>query len=339
MQKLLFLLSFLLNICFSLTAQTKIDLVLLRSNERIENISFYNLKGNASFENMPYSDSIRLDFPSVGDDIFNIEYKNGDRYFKQQAWIGVNTSKIYVSIADNELKIESIKGDDTYYKFIEFQKGLALMNGASEPTISEYILTRIAENANSPVSLAFAEVFVKKLKNNKEEIRKIKKILESQPTAVKNHLIHAGLYLRVSALLNTEIVDFQSLTFMNRQLEQTIITSQSESYTILDFWFVACAPCIKQHQQMKKDFEADIWNGAVRLVGISTDEDLDAWRKYLTDHEIKWDNYIENFNQDDKLSNQLGVMTYPTYCLLDKTHSISKYFTSYEELKRYLRGE
>jgi Thioredoxin-like len=339
MKNTLFL-TLLFSIFFAqLIAQTKIDLVLIRSNELIETISFFNLKGNASFENMPFSDSIRLDFPSIGDDIFNIEYKNGDRYFKQQAWLGANTSKIYVSIADNELKIESIKGDDTYYKFTEFQKGMASLNGASEPTISEYILTRIAENANSPLSLAFAEVFVKKLKNNKEEIKKIKKILESQPAEVKNHLIHAGIYLRVSALLNTESVDFQSLTFMNRQLEQTIISSQNESYTILDFWFVACAPCVKQHQQMKKDFEADIWNGAVRLIGISTDEDLDAWRRYLNDHEIKWDNYIENFNQDDKLSNQLGVMTYPTYCLLDKNYGVSKLFSSYEELKRYLRGE
>jgi Thioredoxin-like len=325
---------FLLNL-----SATTLDLILLRSEERIESITFSNLKQNVSFENMPYSDSIRIDFPSIGDDIFNIEYKISDRYFKQQVWLGANTSKVYVSIQENELRIDAVKGDEIFNISKQFQRDLLLMNPSNEASISEFILTKISENANSAVSLSFADAFVKKLKNNKEEIKKIKKILENMPESVKNHLIHSGIYLRASALLNTESIDFQTLTFMNRQLEQTTIYNQGESYTILDFWFVACAPCIKQHQQMKKDFENDIWNGSVRLIGISTDDDLEGWQRYLNSHEIKWDNYVENFNQDDKLSNQLSVMTYPTYCLLDKNYAVSKLFSSYEELKKYLRGE
>jgi Thioredoxin-like len=325
---------FLLNL-----SATTLDLILLRSEERIESITFSNLKQNVSFENMPYSDSIRIDFPSIGDDIFNIEYKISDRYFKQQVWLGANTSKIYVSIQENELRIDAVKGDEIFNISRQFQRDLSLMNSANEAGISEFILTKISENANSAVSLSFADAFVKKLKNNKDEIKKIKKVLENMPESVKNHLIHSGIYLRASALLNTESIDFQTLTFMNRQLEQTTIYNQGESYTILDFWFVACAPCVKQHQQMKKDFENDIWNGSVRLIGISTDDDLEGWQRYLNSHEIKWDNYVENFNQDDKLSNQLSVMTYPTYCLLDKNYGVSKLFTSYEELKKYLRGE
>jgi hypothetical protein len=318
---------------------TTLDLILLRSNERIETISFSNLKQSVSFENMPYSDSIRIDFPSVGDDIFNIEYKISDRYFKQQVWLGASTSKIYVSIQENELRIDAVKGDEIFNISRKFQYDLSLMNSSNEAAISEFILTKISENPNSAVSLSFADAFVKKLKNNKEEIKKIKKILENMPESVKNHLIHSGIYLRATALLNTGSIDFQSLTFMNRQLEQTSIYNKGESYTILDFWFVACQPCIKQHQQMKKDFENDIWNGSVRLIGISTDDDLEGWQRYLNSHEIKWDNYVENFNQDDKLSNQLSVMTYPTYCLLDKNYGVSKLFSSYEELKKYLRGE
>jgi thioredoxin-related protein len=311
-------------------------LILVRNTEQIESIAFFNLGQKIYLDSIPFSDSIHLEFPVIGDDIFNIHYIGNGTKFKNQIWLGVKAAKIYVSIVDKKLSIDKVVGDTIYQQSIKFVQERRAYKGAEDADLSAFLLLKIEEHINSPFSLLFADYFIDKLQNNKAEMRKLQKIMESQPEVVKNHMIRSRIYERTVAISTIDTLNFQSYSFINRDLEQARIVDPNDEYIVLDFWFVNCPPCVKQHQEIKKDFEAGLFKGKLRMIGISIDKDIENWNKYLTDHDINWENYVENYIQKDKLSNQLSIKACPTYCLLDKSQAILKYFYSYQELKQYL---
>lgn len=114
--------------------------------------------------------------------------------------------------------------------------------------------------------------------------------------------------------------------------------------TLIDCWHSMCKPCRKAFPSIKQTL-AKYKDKGFGVVGISSDDDLSAWKKALDHDKLSWPNYI----QDGKsLSKKFDLYGLGAYFLVDREgrvlafdgpSKIMKSFgggLSYEELDRKL---
>lgn len=109
-------------------------------------------------------------------------------------------------------------------------------------------------------------------------------------------------------------------------------------YTLVDFWFSHCGPCLSEFPKLKELYNIYQEKGFA-IVGISIDKqaDTDAWRKVIRDKELTWSQYLDLAG---KLTiNDLSIQVFPTNFLLDEHGVIIKKNVRPEELSKFLSEE
>lgn len=84
-------------------------------------------------------------------------------------------------------------------------------------------------------------------------------------------------------------------------------------YIYVDFWASWCGPCNMEIPYMK-ELERTLGNEMVVFVGISIDEDIDAWKSALARHSLKGNQFIGN----QELAQMLNVQSIPRYVIYGK---------------------
>lgn len=105
--------------------------------------------------------------------------------------------------------------------------------------------------------------------------------------------------------------DFSFTTLEN---EQVSLASLRGKVALLDFWGTWCPPCrasIPTMVGLQKDFAKK----GVEFVGISSDTDEDAWRKFIAANHMVWPEYRDS---DDHVEQTFLVDSFPTYIILDR---------------------
>lgn len=81
---------------------------------------------------------------------------------------------------------------------------------------------------------------------------------------------------------------------------------------VLNFWATWCPPCIEEMPSLKHFAERYAERG-VEVIGVSLDEDPDAYRAFLADHQI---NFLTLRNPSRAVSDQYGTFKLPeTYII------------------------
>jgi thiol-disulfide isomerase/thioredoxin len=108
----------------------------------------------------------------------------------------------------------------------------------------------------------------------------------------------------------------------------------NRKYTLIDFWFSHCGPCIVQFPMMRNLY-AKYKNVGFEMVGISIDktEDKRAWLDAISKHKLEWKQY---WDIDGKEAKRFFIDTYPTNLLLDSKGRIIKKNILIEELEIFL---
>jgi TonB family protein len=105
--------------------------------------------------------------------------------------------------------------------------------------------------------------------------------------------------------------DFSFTTLDN---EQVSLASLRGKVALLDFWGTWCPPCrasIPTIAGLQKQFAKK----QVEFVGISSDSDEDAWRKFIAANHMVWSEYRDS---DDHVQRAFQVDSFPTYIVLDR---------------------
>lgn len=133
------------------------------------------------------------------------------------------------------------------------------------------------------------------IKNTYSGIRLGKNLTTARMTAIGNH--------------------FPSLTLKDIN-NKTEVLKFSEQFTLVDFWFSHCPPCISQFDQLKNIY-AKYKSKGFELIGISTDatEDISNWKRVLTKYALPWQQLLD---QNGKEADRLSIMKAPTNFLIDK---------------------
>jgi thiol-disulfide isomerase/thioredoxin len=99
-------------------------------------------------------------------------------------------------------------------------------------------------------------------------------------------------------------------------LERENVTSAGlrGKVVLLDFWGTWCPPC-RESVPMLRDLNKKYAGKAFQLVGISSDQDEDAWRSFIQKQRMDWLEYID---LSGSVQESFNVDSYPTYVVLDK---------------------
>jgi thiol-disulfide isomerase/thioredoxin len=108
-------------------------------------------------------------------------------------------------------------------------------------------------------------------------------------------------------------------------------------YTLVDFWFSHCRPCLESFPALK-DLYVTYQAKGFEIVSISTDptEDTALWHKRLTAYALPWPQYLD---ENAVAATKSKVQLYPATFLLDHTGKVLLRDITPEELAIFLASK
>jgi thiol-disulfide isomerase/thioredoxin len=150
----------------------------------------------------------------------------------------------------------------------------------------------------------------------------------------------AGLLLKAdleAASLLSINNTFPIIKLKNIALNSSIlnIKAMSNKFTLVDFWFSSCSPCLREFPRYKKLYETYKEDG-FSIVGISTDDinDIEKWKKTILDLKLEWIQYLD---ENATFSKSVLISSFPTNFLLNAKGQIIAKNLSPQELENHLK--
>lgn len=105
-------------------------------------------------------------------------------------------------------------------------------------------------------------------------------------------------------------------------------------YTLIDFWFSHCGPCLTQFPKYKMIYDKHKRDG-FEIIAISVDrkEKIKDWKKIILEKKLDWTHYLD---EDGKQSKKLSIILFPTNYLLNERGEIIKINIIPGELEDFL---
>lgn len=110
----------------------------------------------------------------------------------------------------------------------------------------------------------------------------------------------------------------------------------NKKYTLVDFWFSYCQPCLREIPIYKELYQGYKDKG-FNIISISTDrkKDVENWKKVIKINNILWENFLD---ENGNISKKYNINKFPTNFLLDFEGKIIKRDITQEELKKILEN-
>ncbi len=89
---------------------------------------------------------------------------------------------------------------------------------------------------------------------------------------------------------------------------------------VLNFWATWCPPCVEEAPALNQLHQAIASQGGV-VLGISVDEDDEAYKKFLVDHSIAFPNYRDPSKQ---IAAAYGTSMFPETYIIDRQGRIAR---------------
>jgi len=106
-------------------------------------------------------------------------------------------------------------------------------------------------------------------------------------------------------------------------------------YILLDFWASWCAPCRDENPNIVKQYEK-FKSKNFMVLGVSLDDDRDAWLKAIKDDQLNWPHLSELKRWDGKVTLQYKVEGIPASFILDPEGKIIAKNLRGVELEQFL---
>ena len=220
---------------------------------------------------------------------------------------------------------------------------------AKQKTIQKYII----QNPNSYVALwdlAFDYAFAKNSKTDDDRkiILKNARLLSPAIKKTKTYetlvkYITEDLELTKDKIFPNIQLDslevFEDKLFPNiplNSVDRLIPIIKKNKFTLLDFWFSGCKPCLAQFPSYKITYDLNKRKG-FEIIGISVDRkaDEDDWRNVINKFDLNWLQYLDSY---EIVTQKLNITSFPTNYLLDSDGKIIKKDISPEDLAIFLQN-
>ena len=108
-------------------------------------------------------------------------------------------------------------------------------------------------------------------------------------------------------------IDFQDQKGHNIRLN-SVVSNPDNRYVLIDFWATWCKPCREELPAMKNIYDTYHSKG-LEIYGVSIDSNIDQWRNYIAENDIKWINVYSG--EDQKIAETYAITAIPTNILID----------------------
>jgi thiol-disulfide isomerase/thioredoxin len=118
-------------------------------------------------------------------------------------------------------------------------------------------------------------------------------------------------------------------------LKKQELSLPKAKYTLVDFWFCRCRPCIEAFPKLKEVYAAYRSKG-FEIVGITTDktENVPLWQKRIKEYELPWLHYLD---ENALVANKFAITSFPTTFLLNQKGEVIKRGITPEQLEEFLK--
>ncbi|WP_293888543.1 TlpA family protein disulfide reductase, partial [Sphingobacterium sp. UBA3549] len=89
-------------------------------------------------------------------------------------------------------------------------------------------------------------------------------------------------------------------------------------------------PCREDHKKIKL-MSKSLKDKKVEVIGLSTDENIAEWQRYLRNNEYDWTNYA--VPETNMLLNDLKISSYPSYFLIDRNYNFIGVFANIDQFQ------
>lgn len=208
------------------------------------------------------------------------------------------------NIYRNNLPVEISANFSKEYKSLTHKRDLVLLKYVKKHRDSFLALWELVGKVNAGYRPIFDSIYSQFSSNLKQTVTG--KRLNEQ--------------LRTSAILSIgkkfPLLLLQNLKFQKRKM----VIDMHKKYTLIDFWFSHCFPCISQFDDLKNLYKKYNKND-LDILSISVDDSahINDWKKVIAKFNLPWKQYLD---LNGKEANFLSIHAFPTNFLLDKTGTI-----------------
>ena len=136
---------------------------------------------------------------------------------------------------------------------------------------------------------------------------------------------------------NVDRINLNSYTFNAVDGSEEKITLEPGKKYVLDFWYLECMPCVRDHKLISKKIDS-LSEKNIEVIGLSIDRNQKEWQAYLSKHEYAWKNFNQYF-QEPNLKDDMKLKLYPSYFLVDTEGKVHEKAHSFKKILAYLSNE
>ena len=127
---------------------------------------------------------------------------------------------------------------------------------------------------------------------------------------------------------------FPFIKLVDTNEKEVMLRYKSKRYTLVDFWFSSCGPCIQQFPDLLKLY-SKFKNKDFDVIGISIDRYVNKreWLEAIKNYNLIWKQY---WDKDNLEALRLGISTFPQNFLLDDNGVIIKKDIYLKDLENFL---
>ncbi|WP_299210700.1 thioredoxin-like domain-containing protein [uncultured Dokdonia sp.] len=283
---------------------------------------------------LPFKDTIKVDLQRTLSDLYNVYVHTGNQRIGTQLWLNGDRLLIDMTFDNKNLTVDRVDASPLYEASLQYSKTYkALVTSETDSTtIDNFLITEIRNHIDTPFSHAIVGNYVFRNQNDRNKMDNVYRIMRMQTDSLKSHFINNND--KIKTILDEKAVQFEVYDLGDLADEKaTIILEPSKKY-LLDFWFVKCPPCIRDHKRMAKNYSI-FEKTNIELISISRDDNYELWKNYLTKNDYPWVNVREQ-KPEKRLTYDLSIWEFPTYTLIDHTGSIQARFSSFAQFENYI---
>lgn len=291
------------------------------------NAEAITLKGSGSpfifHQSQPVNDAFKLNI-----------FKDGN-VLSKKVFLEGSDIKIKGKLTLDDFIIDTVLNSAIFYKQVQFQTTLDSLKSSkgNDIFINEILLKQIEANINHPLSFEISEYYIDKNKNYKSKLQPLKLLLDQQSNDLKTHAL--SVHRTLNNLLKEEHLDLSQFQFYDKQGSISSVDLSHNGDYLVDFWFVQCPPCVRDHKNIAKYLDT-LKENNTELIGISIDTVEEKWLNYLNSNNYNWQNYRE-LGEGNDLVDAMNVWEFPTYILIDNNGRVKTKFYSFEEIANYFK--
>lgn len=308
--------------------------VVIHADVPVKSVTIFNF-GQVISLTHPYADSLRFTFQAPYADQYQLVLLAGGKKYQQGLWIDPGTCRVQATLEKAAFRLDKVTGSHTQQLDEEVTQ-LIRQRDTSLKVKSAFLLAKMLENNNNPYALVLARNYTTWNPNNKGGLAKLDSVLRQLDPGLRSSPLYQPVVGRLAALLQVASLTLSDYKAFDTLHIATRLPVPTTEFVLLDFWYTGCGACVAQHEKIKEQY-ADLRAKGVELIGVSKDKDVGKWQTYLRQKQLPWPNYWIDWREKKSLLTKLGILSFPTYVLLDQKGSLLGQFSAISSVQVFLR--